>query len=85
MRKIFKVYPMIVILPDYSFFALGKTSAFGVFFVTFDIYSSYSVNGTGMVSCLIDNTNAANTSFNFRKAEGTTAGFAIKKTSQRMT
>lgn len=36
------------------------------------------MNGTGMVSSLIDNTSVANTSFSFTKAEGTTAGFAVK-------
>lgn len=36
------------------------------------------MNGTGVVSYLIGNTSAANTSCSFIKAEGSTAGFAIK-------
>jgi len=32
-----------------------------------------------MISCLIDNTSTANTSFSFMKVEGTTAAFAIEQ------
>lgn len=43
------------------------------------MYSSHSLNDTGTVSCLVDNTSAANTCFSFIKAEGIISGYAIKK------
>lgn len=59
----------------YNIFVLGNVSALVCFFINPDFYSSHSVSGTGMISCLTDNTIAENTSFSFIKVEGTTAGF----------
>lgn len=63
----------------YNFFVPGNGSALVCFFINpdlfFDLYSTHSVNGTGMISCLTDNTTSVNTSFSFIKVEGTTDGF----------
>lgn len=66
-------------IPELQFLCAREKLNIWIFFVTLDMYSSHSLNGTGTVSCLVDNTSAANTSFGFMKAEGIPSGCATKK------